>query len=145
MINRIRADIKTAMLNKDNNSRDVLKMVLDKANANAKEKKIEVPTNDMVIDAINKERKQIKQTLDILVKNKKEDSDLYKESIIKYNLLETYLPKQMSEDEIKDAISKIIVEKNLDTKNKGLIMKNVMPVLKGKADGKFISSIVNSL
>lgn len=145
MINRIRSDIKTAMLNKDNISRDVLKMVLDKANANAKEKKVEVPTNDMVIDAINKERKQIKQTLDILVKNKKEDSDLYKESIIKYNLLETYLPKQMSKDEIKDVVNKIIVEKNLDAKNKGLIMKNVMPVLKGKADGKVISSIVNSL
>ena len=145
MINRIRSDIKTAMLNKDNIPRDVLKMVLDKANANAKEKKVEVPTNDMVIDAINKERKQIKQTLDILVKNKKEDSDLYKESIIKYNLLETYLPKQMSKDEIKDVVNKIIVEKNLDAKNKGLIMKNVMPVLKGKADGKVISSIVNSL
>lgn len=145
MINKIRADIKTAMLNKDNISRDVLKMVLDKANANAKEKKIEVPTNEMVIDAINKERKQIKQTLDILVQNKKEDSDLYKESIAKYNLLETYLPKQMSEDEIKDVVNKIIIEKNLDIKNKGLIMKNVMPILKGKADGKIISSIVNSL
>lgn len=145
MINKIRTDIKTAMLNKDNISRDVLKMVLDKANANAKEKKIEVPTNEMVIDAINKERKQIKQTLDILVQNKKEDSDLYKESITKYNLLETYLPKQMSEDEIKDVVNKIIIEKNLDIKNKGLIMKNVMPVLKGKADGKIISSIVNSL
>lgn len=145
MINKIRADIKIAMLNKDNISRDVLKMVLDKANANAKEKKIEVPTNEMVIDAINKERKQIKQTLDILVQNKKEDSDLYKESITKYNLLETYLPKQMSEDEIKDVVNKIIIEKNLDIKNKGLIMKNVMPILKGKADGKIISSIVNSL
>lgn len=145
MINKIRTDIKTAMLNKDNISRDVLKMVLDKANANAKEKKIEVPTNEMVIDAINKERKQIKQTLDILVQNKKEDSDLYKESITKYNLLETYLPKQMSEDEIKDVVNKIIIEKNLDIKNKGLIMKNVMSVLKGKADGKIISSIVNSL
>ena len=145
MINKIRTDIKTAMLNKDNISRDVLKMVLDKANANAKEKKFEVPTNEMVIDAINKERKQIKQTLDILVQNKKEDSDLYKESIAKYNLLETYLPKQMSEDEIKDVVNKIIIEKNLDIKNKGLIMKNVMPILKGKADGKIISSIVNSL
>lgn len=145
MITKIRADIKQSMIDKNVVRRDVLKMVLDKANALAKDKKIETPTNEMIIDAINKEKKQIQQTIDILKTNGKEKSDLYSESITKLNILNEYLPKQLSEDELRSEIVKFIEDNNLDKSNMGALMGKIMPVFKGKADGKLINQIVKSL
>lgn len=145
MIVKIRQDIKQAMIDKNIVRRDVLKMVLDKANALAKEKKIETPTDEMIIDAINKEKKQIQQTIDILKTNNKEDSELFKESIEKINILNEYLPKQLSEDELKVEIVKFIEENKLDKSNMGALMGKIMPVFKGKADGKLINQIVRNL
>ena len=110
MIKQIRTDIKTAMMEKDTIKRDVLKMVLNKANAIAKDKKIDEPSNEMVLDAIKKESKQLQDTIDILVKNKKEDSDLYKESVTKMDILKSYLPKQLSEEELTKEIKDFIEE-----------------------------------
>lgn len=145
MIKIIRADIKTAMLEKETVKRDVLKMVLNKANAIAKEAKIDEPTNEMVFDAIKKETKQIMDTVDILSKNNKIGSDLYKESITKLDILKTYLPKQLTEDELEVEIKKFIEDNKLDTSNRGIIMKAVMPEFKSKADGKLINQVVGKL
>lgn len=145
MIKTIRADIKTAMLEKETVKRDVLKMVLNKANAIAKEAKIDEPTNEMVFDAIKKETKQIMDTVDILSKNNKIGSDLYKESITKLDILKTYLPKQLTEDELEVEIKKFIEDNKLDTSNRGIIMKAVMPEFKSKADGKLINQVVGKL
>lgn len=51
--------------------------------------------------------------------------------------LQTYLPKQLSEDEIREEVRKIITTE----KNKNLWMKNIMTNLKGKADNKLINQI----
>lgn len=145
MIKQIRTDIKTAMMEKDTIKRDVLKMVLNKANAIAKDKKIDEPSNEMVLDAIKKESKQLQDTIDILVKNKKEDSDLYKESVTKMDILKSYLPKQLSEEELTKEIKDFIEKNNIDTSNRGLVMKSVMPEFKSKADGKLINKVVGTL
>ena len=145
MIKRIYEDIKVSMKEKNICKRDVLKMVLNKANALAKDAKIEVPTDEMIFDAIKKESKQIQDTIDILVKNEKIDSDLYKDSISKLNILKEYLPKQLSEEELKIEIQKFITDNNIDITNKGIVMKSIMPIFKSKADGKLINQIVSSL
>ena len=145
MIKRIHADIKTAMKEKNITQRDVLKMVLNKANALAKDEKIDSPTDAMVIDAIKKESKQIQDTIDILVKNAKTDSDLYVESVNKLEILKTYLPKQLTEDELTVEIKKFLEENAIDTSNRGSVMKAVMPKFKDVADGKLINKVVGSL
>lgn len=144
MITQIRKDIKTSMIEKNIVKRDVLKMVLNKANALAKDSKIDEPTNEMVLDAIKKESKQIQDTIDILLKNNKTDSELYTESITKLDILKTYLPKQLSEEELKVQIKEFIENNNIDTSNRGAIMKAVMPEFKSKADGKLINKVVSS-
>lgn len=144
MIKKIRDDIKKAMMEKNVIRRDVLKMVLNKANAVAKENKSIDINDNIVIDAISQERKQIQQTIDILKQNGKEDSDLYKESMEKINILAEYLP-MLSEEELSAKIKDFILVNNLDVSNKGLLMKTIMPVFKSKADGKTINKIVNSL
>lgn len=148
IIETIKREIKEAMINKDEIKKNTLKQVLNKANAEAKEislkKKTEIEmelTDTVCINAINKEIKQIDQTLSLL-ENKK-DCDLYKNSIASKEILKAYLPKQLSEDEIESEIRKLL--SNIDVNNKGLVMKTVMGELKGKADGKVINSIVNKV
>lgn len=145
MIKTIRTDIKTAMMEKNVIKRDVLKMVLNKANSLAKDAKIDEPTNDMVLDAIKKEMKQIQDTIDILISNRKSDSDLYKESVQKLDILKAYLPKQLTEDELEVQIKEFIEKNNIDTSNRGAVMKVVMPEFKSKADGKLINKVVGKL
>lgn len=111
--------------------KDVLKQVQTKAQATAKESKTEI-TDEIVIDAINKELKQLNQTFD-LIKDKTE-SDLFKSTVEKINILTDYLPEQLLEDEIANEIKQIISE-NTDVpigKLTGIVMKS----LKGKADNK---------
>ena len=75
MYNKIMSEIKEAMKNKETDKKDVLKMAVAKAQAIAKEKKCEV-TEEIMLDGIKKELKQLDQTKDSL--KGKEDSDFYK-------------------------------------------------------------------
>ena len=70
--------------------------------------------------------------------------DLKAEYQFRYDVIQEYAPSLMSEEEIRN----FIMEKFADIvaqKNKGMIMKNVMPELKGKADGKLINQVVAKL
>lgn len=145
MITTIRNDLKVAMKEKDVLKRDVLKMVLNKANMLAKDAKIEIPTDEMVMDAIKKEIKQIQDTRDILEANGKKDSELYVESATKQQVLKTYLPAQMDAETLEAEILTFLATNGVDKTNKGAIMKAVMPVFKAKADGKLINQVVTEL
>ena len=73
-----------------------------------------------------------------------EREDLKAEYQFRYDVIQEYAPSLMSEEEIRN----FIMEKFADIvaqKNKGMIMKNVMPELKGKADGKLINQVVAKL
>ena len=63
---------------------------------------------------------------------------------IRYDVISVYAPSQMSKEEIKEYLEKEFAEV-LASKNKGQIMKAVMPKLKGKADGKDINQVVAQL
>ena len=62
----------------------------------------------------------------------------------RYAFLEAYAPKLMSKDEILKLINNKFSD-IVSTKNKGQIMKNIMPEFKGKADGKLINEIIEEL
>ena len=73
-----------------------------------------------------------------------ERTDLLAEYQQRYDIMSEYAPAMLSEEEVR----KILTEKFADviaTKNKGQIMKTVMPELKGKADGKLIGQVVAEL
>ena len=96
---------------------------------------------DMVDQVILKELKTVKEQIDTCPA---EREDLKAEYQIRYDVIQEYAPSLMSEEEIRN----FIMEKFADIvaqKNKGMIMKNVMPELKGKADGKLINQVVAKL
>jgi len=149
---QIKEEIKTAMKNKDIEKRDVLKMVVDKAKAIVKEKN---PTNvtedipdDVILQAIQKEVKQLNQTKDAL--RGKENTDLYASTTLKIGILSEYLPTQMTENELEKYIESELIELTgvnveISPKIKGMVMKNIMPKLKGKADSRLINQVVDKL
>ena len=144
MYKRIKSDIKEAMKNKNVEIRDCLRMVVDKAKITMKEKNptesIEDIPDDVIINAVQKEIKQLKQTADALYG--KEDSNYYQETIYKISILSQYLPKQMTREEVETAVAKIL--SNGEFKNFGMSMKAVMNELRGKADNKLIKEVVES-
>jgi uncharacterized protein len=97
---------------------------------------------DEVVDrAILKEMKLVKEQLDTCPKERAELQESYQAT---YDIIMEYAPSMMSEDEIKAFISNNFADA-IATKNKGMIMKNIMSELKGKADGKLINQVVGDL
>ena len=138
MYNNVMNEIKKAMKNKETDKRDVLKMVVAKAQAIAKEDKRDV-TDDIMTNAIQKELKQLSQTKDSL--KGREDSDLYKSTLYKIDVLNEYLPKMLDEDAVMETVELLLSNKGVV--HKGAAMKIVMGSLLGKADNKTISICVD--
>lgn len=138
---RIMADIKDAMKNKETDKRDVLKQVQAKAQAAAKDLKRTDIDDIMVMQAVTKELKQLNQTKDSL--KGREDSDLYLSTIKKEEILKGYLPKMMTEDECLSAVGEIM-NVNPDVTG-GRLTGIIMKALNGKADNKMIKSCIDAL
>ena len=96
---------------------------------------------DMVDQVILKELKTVKEQIDTCPA---EREDLKAEYQFRYDVIQEYAPSLMSEEEIRNFIMEKIAD-IVAQKNKGMIMKNVMPELKGKADGKLINQVVAKL
>ena len=97
--------------------------------------------DDMVDRVILKEMKSVKEQVDTCPD---ERTELKAEYQARYDVIAQYAPQLLSADEVRA----ILTEKFADvlaTKNKGQIMKTVMPELKGKADGKLIGQVVAEL
>lgn len=93
---------------------------------------------EIVDAAILKEVKSVKEQIETCPANR---TDLLEEYKARLAVFEEYAPKMMSAEEVESFLK----EKHADvlaSGNKGMIMKTVMPELKGKADGKVISEVV---
>lgn len=96
---------------------------------------------EMVNRVILKEIKTVKEQLDSCPESR---DDLKAEYQARYDILQEYAPAMMSEAEVESFITEKFADV-LASKNKGMVMKNVMPELKGKADGKVINQVVARL
>ncbi len=96
---------------------------------------------DMVNQAILKELKSVKEQIDTCPADR---TDLLEQYRKRYELYQAYAPVMMSAEEVEAYLTEKFAE-ILATKNKGQIMKLVMPELKGKADGKVINQVVAKL
>ena len=72
--------------------------------------------------------------------------DLVAKENFELEVIQDYLPKQLSEDELRDLIRQSIAAVNADSPAKiGLVMKDLMPKVKGMADGKLINQLVGRM
>ena len=142
MHSKIKNDIKEAMKTKDSVRRDCLKNVLGKAQNEAKNRKLNIDNiqDDIMFSAVQKEYKQLNQTVNEL--KDCQETELYQTSALQIEILKDYLPKQMDQKEVEEAVAWILGDK--EYKNFGEKMKYVMKELNGKADSKLIRKVVEN-
>jgi len=99
---------------------------------------------DEVLEIISSEIKKRKEAALLFEKGKR--MDLSEKERAEAKILEKYLPEQLSEEEIKK-LAREIIEKNgaKNLKDMGKVMAELMPKLKGKADGGLVSKIIREL
>ena len=96
---------------------------------------------DMVDQAVLKELKSVKEQIETCPKDR---TDLLEEYNARLKVFEEYAPKMLSAEEVETILKEKFAEV-IAGKNKGMIMKTIMPELKGKADGKVINEVVAKL
>ena len=137
---RINNDLKEAMKSKDSFRLSEIRMVKG-AMQLAKPNPREELTDDDVITVISK---QIKMRNDSIKEFEAAGrSDLVEQNKKEIEILNTYMPKQLSEEELTEIIDKVFEEvKPTSQKDMGLIMKNISPLVKGKADMSLVNKLV---
>ena len=96
---------------------------------------------ELVNRVILKELKTVKEQIDSCPESRQ---DLKEEYQTRYDIYQEFAPAMMSEEEV-EAVLKEKFADVIASGNKGMIMKTVMPELKGKADGKVINQVVAKL
>ena len=144
---QIKNGIKEAMIAKDSLRLKVFR-AMSAAFTNelvAKGKKPqEILTDEEAVSVITRLAKQRKDSIDQFKKGNRED--LVKEEEAELSILETYLPKMMSKDEVEKIAKVKKTELAItDATKKGMLMSALMKDLKGKADGGVVKEVVDSL
>ena len=139
----IKQDMIKFMKEKNKEAVTTIRMV----NGAIKNKEIElkrVLTDDEVVIVVNKEVKQYNESLEFAVQNGDETAIQTIKNAIE--LLSTYLPEQLSDEEAQVIVAQTLEEAGIkDKKQMGLAMKAVMPKLKGKYDGAKINKLVSTI
>lgn len=99
--------------------------------------------DDQVLAVLRKEVKQRKETLSEIAGTGRED--LVQQTKAEIEVLEKYLPAEMTPEAIETVVREVIDAMDPGQKNMGSVMKVVMAKLKGQADGKVINQIVRKL
>lgn len=99
--------------------------------------------DDQVLAVLRKEVKQRKETLSEIEGSGRED--LVEQTKAEIDVLEKYLPTEMTPEAVEAAVKEIVDAMDPGQKNMGSVMKAVMAKLKGQADGKLINQIVRKL
>lgn len=141
-IEQIRSEMVAAMKAKNKERKDALSMLLGALKNKAIDKRsdlTEAEENEIVL----KEIKQLNETLDSAPANR---TDIIEQCKFRIQVYEEFAPKFMTEEEIKATIQQVLDKLGLSAptaKDKGKIMKELMPLVKGKSDGKVVNALVS--
>ena len=139
---KINGDIKTAMLAKEQGKLEALRAI--KSAVILLKTSSDGLTEESAMKSLQKEVKKRRETAEIYKQQNR--MDLADVETFQADVIETYLPKQMSEAEIRTALEKIISETGAASPaDMGKVMGVATKSLAGKADGKLISTIVREL
>lgn len=143
LLETLRKDKMTALKEKDTIKNGVCSLLISAIALAEKENHCELSDED----ALAYVQKELKQTKESLSMTPLDRSDMIEETQRKIDILESYLPQQMNQEEIQTAIEGILADLKLDPirKNQGIIMKEMMTRYKGKTDGKSVSAVAQKL
>jgi len=135
LLEQINADLKTAMLERDELTRDTLRMVKSELLMLDKPDELAVLSR-----AVKSRRDSIRSYIE------GGRQDLADKEQAEIEVIERYLPKQLSEDEAREAIATIVGELGVSSKKElGRVMKEIKARFPGQVDGKLAASIAGQL
>lgn len=140
-IDEVRKAMVEAMKAGNKERKESLSMLLSALKNKAIDKRedlTEAEENEVVL-------KEIKQTKETLEMTPADREDLVNECQNRIAVYEEFAPKMLGEEEIKEVIQDVLTELGIDTptgKDKGKIMKVLMPKVKGIADGKLVNQVL---
>jgi uncharacterized protein YqeY len=140
---KLNQDLKEALKAKDEAKLRTVRMLLA-AIKNFEVEKMGPATDEEIFQIMSKEIKKRQEAIEMYEKGGRPDlSQAEKQEI---EVIQSYMPNQLSEEEIRELARKVISEMNLKSpKDVGTAMKVIMPQVKGRADGKLVNKIVSEL
>jgi len=142
LLQEILADIKAAMKAHDTVTLEVLRTLHSDIKNVAINAKKDV-TDEVVLDVLAKSIKQRNESIEMLRKGGREENAQEEEKTLA--VYQKYLPKQLTEDEVKALIEEIKAQVGAQgPKDMGKIMKELSPKTKGRFDGRRVSDLVKA-
>lgn len=143
-IEEVRSAMIAAMKAGEKSKKESLSLLLAALKNKAIDKRADLTTEEE-IQVVLKEIKQTKETLELTPPDR---TDIIEECTNRILVLEAFAPKMMDEEEIKLVIQSVLDALSISiptAKDKGRIMKDLMPQVKGKADGKLVNQVLLSM
>ena len=140
-IEQVRAEMMQALKNKETARKETLSLLLSALKAKEKDKCAPL-TEEEEVAVIKREIKQTKETLESAPK---ERADIVQECEQRLKVLAEFAPQEMSEEQVREILESVLAQLGLEAptgKDKGAIMRTLMPLVKGKADGAMVNRLV---
>lgn len=144
MIDEVRSQMMAAMKNKEKERKDALSMLLSALKNKAIDKRADL-TEAEEYEVVKKEIKQTKETMELAPADR---TDIKEACAVRIAVYQEFAPEEMSEDAIKAAVQEALDALGITEpsgKDKGKVMKELMPKVKGKADGALVNKIVGEM
>ncbi len=137
------SDLKEAMRNKDVIKRTVLRTVLSEIRNTEIAKQNTLDDSGIEV-VITKQAQQRKDSIEAYITA--ERHDLVDKETQELNILSSYLPEQMSDDEVREIVKSVIRDVGAENiSDMGKVMGAIMPKVRGRADGKVVNGMVTQI
>lgn len=148
MLNKIKKDLVKAQKNKDKPKRDALRIILNAVNGYKKLKEVnnEAITDELIYDMVGKEIRQTKGLLDYALKGRR--IAMLEELGERLNILDNYMPSQMTDEDIYSALLVIADRfgiKKVTNADRGRLIKKAIVLMQGKTDGPRINRQITQI
>ena len=143
-IDEVRAQMVAAMKSGDKERKETLSMLLAALKNKAIDKREDL-TEAEEFEVVKKEIKQTKETMELAPK---ERTDIIEQCEKRLAVLQEFAPEEMSEEAIREVVKGVLASLGItepSAKDKGKVMKELMPQVKGKADGALVNKIVGEM
>jgi len=141
---KIREDLTAALKGKDRAKADALRLILAALLNAEKEKKGEELKPEQVVEILTRLVKQRRESIEMFREGNREEQAAKEEAELA--IVQSYLPEAMPEEEVKKLAQEAVQAVGASSaKDMGQVMAELMPKLRGHADGKLVSQIVKDL
>ena len=141
MIETVRSQMVEAMKNRDKDRKDALSMLLSALKNKAIDKRADL-TEAEEFEVVKKE---IKQTMELAPEGR---DDIKQACQLRLDVYQEFAPEEMSEEAIREQVKEVLAALGITEpsgKDKGKVMKELMPRVKGRADGGLVNKIVGEM